>query len=451
MLRDKRKFIVVVAIIIATVMLAACGGGGTTGGGGGGTTDSGSSGGGGAPATAPATIKIGVPNPDTGPLATFGIGTPWAELLVQDFVNNELGGIYIEEYDQKIPIETIFVNTESSDTKAAEVTQQLITNDGVNILVARHTPGTALPVSATAEAMSVPFVSLECPNEPWVGGAPYEWGCHSFWYVSSICAMYMDMWKELGFGEGTEVGLIFPDDPDGNGWRPVFNEMLPANGFVVVDPGPTEMEQADWTGVINIFKQGNVKIVTGIPITPDWVSFSTQSIAQGFTYEIATIGRGCLFPAAVEASPEEIIPKITSEIWWSPWHPWTSSLTGMTCPELADKWVAEIGEPWSAPKGYKYAGMEIAVDALIRAASLDPAKIRDAIVTTDLETLIGHIKYQQTHLTDKTARIAETALVGGQWRVAGHRDDGSPIAEIDVVYNKSYPAVPINGTLHIPK
>jgi len=449
MLNNKKKWVsLIFAIVVSLVLLAACGsgGGGTTGGGGGGE----SSGGGGAPATAPATIKIGVPNPDTGPLAPFGIGTPWAELLVQDYVNNELGGIYNEEYDQNIPIECVFANTESSDTKANEVTQQMITNDGVNILVARHTPGTALPVSATAEAMNVPFVSLECPNEPWVGGAPYEWGCHSFWYVTSVCEMYMDMWKELGYGEGTVVGLIFPDDPDGNGWRPVFNDMLPANGFTVVDPGPTEMEQADWTGVINIFKQGGVQIVTGIPITPDWASFATQSIAQGYDFEIATIGRGCLFPSGVESGPEEVIPKILSEIWWSPWHPWTSALTGMTCAELADKWVAEIGEPWSAPKGYKYAGMEIAVDSLIRAASLDPVKIRDAIVATDLDTLVGHIKYQQTHLTDKTARIAETAIVGGQWRVAGHRPDGTPIAEIDVVYNKSYPAVPINGVMHIP-
>ena len=432
MMKKNRKLALVVAIILAVVMLAACNGGGGGGGGGGG-----------APATAPATIKIGIPNPYTGGLAPFGIGTPATELLVEQYVNEVLGGIYIEDYDQKIPIECVFVDTQSSDTLAGELTQQLVTNDGVNILIARHTPGTALPVSAMAENLQTPFVSLECPIDPWLKGGPYEWGYHSFWFIEKVCDIYMAIWEGLGYGPGSVVGAIFPDDPDGLAWADVFAVKVPEAGYVYVDPGRTEMEAADWTNVVNTFKQEGVQIVTGIPITPDMGNFCTTAIQQGFVFDFATTGRGTLFPAAMETFPEELIDKFFGEIWWSPYHPFDSALTGMSSKELADWWEEVVGEPWSQVIGYKYAGMEIAVDALIRAASLDPAKIRDAIGATDLDTVIGHIKY------DPATRIAETVVVGGSWSVVGHRADGSPIAEIEVVYNATAPQIPLTGVLEL--
>jgi len=452
MLKNKKKmFTVVLALVFAAALFAGCAGGG----GGGGTTtpsNEGSAPAATAPAGTPSTIKIGIPNPDTGPLAGFGEGTPWAEMLVVDAINLE-GGIYLSEYDTSVPIEAIFINTESDATKAAEVTAQLIDKDGVDMLIARHTPGTALPVSAMAETRGVPFVSLECPVNPWLAGGPYEWGFHSFWMVEDNCDMFMDMWEEMGFGPGTIVGGIFPNDPDGLAWQPIFEQKLPERGYELI-PMRTEMMQNDWTNVINEFKAAGVQLVTGVPITPDFANFSAAAVAQGLNFEIATMGRAFLFPSDAEANPESVIPRLTNEVWWSPWHPWTSSIDGMTCMELADMYEEVFDKPWSAPMGYKYAGMEIAVDALKRAGangwipadnSLDNRVIlRDAIGATDLDTMIGHIKY------DPVTHVSLTDIVGGQWRVAGNRPDGSPIAEIDIVYNKTQPLVPLNGKLTVP-
>jgi len=451
--QNKKGLVLVVAMVLMVVLLASCGGGGGAAGGGspaappagGGSAPGGSpaappSGGG----AAPATIKIGIPNPATGPLASFGIGTPWAEKLVVDFVNKD-GGIYIKDYDKKIPIEIFTPDTESSDVKAGEVAKQLVTNNGVNMLIARHTPATALPVSQAAETLQVPFVSLECPVDPWLAGGPYQWGFHAFWTVNEVCDMYMAMWKQLGYGEGTVVGGIFPNDPDGIAWKPIFEKKLPENGFKLVSVTP-EMDNQEWTNAINQFKSAGVKIVTGVPITPLFASFAQQCVQQGFNFDIATCGRAFLFPSDAEAMPKEIIPKLSCEVWWSPWHPWKSALTGTTCPELADAYTKETGQPWSAPMGYKYAGVEIAVDALTRAQSLDPKTIVDAIGATDLDTMVGHIKY------DPTTRVAPTMIVGGQWTVVddpaaknGYR------AEIKIVYNANHPEIPLNGTLQIPK
>ncbi|MDR2295824.1 MAG: ABC transporter substrate-binding protein [Clostridiales Family XIII bacterium] len=431
-MRLKRIFAVLSAIALC-FMLAACGGGG------GGDEESGSADGGAPVGEAPATIKIGIPNPTTGKIASFGIGTPWAENLAVDLVNAE-GGIYIEEYDTKIPIELIVVDTESDSTKASEVTQQLIEQNDVDMLIARHTPDTALPVSAMGERYGVPTVSLECPIDPWLQGGPYEWVYHAFWKVETNFELFKSMWEELGYGEGTVVGFMFPNDADGLAWYEVFKPLCDEAGYVISDPGRYPIMNQDWTAVISQFKADGVQIITGCDVAPDFASFASQAEQQGLKYDLATLGRAFLYPADANANPPEIAEGLTCEVWWSPWHPYTSSLTGMTCAEMASQYEEEFGIEWSAPMGYKYAGVEIAIDALKRAQSLDPVKIRDAIGETDLDTIVGPIKY------DPATHVAETPIVGGQWKL----NEAGDAVEIKIVKNDKNPQIPTNAKLELP-
>ncbi|MDR1571596.1 MAG: ABC transporter substrate-binding protein [Clostridiales Family XIII bacterium] len=432
-MRLKRIFAVLMAVALA-LAFTACGGGGDAG------SETPAGGDSAAPAgDAPATIKIGVPNPTTGPIASFGIGTPWAEQLVVDLVNAE-GGIYIEEYDKKIPVEIIVVDTESDSTKASEVTQQLIEQNDVDMLVARHTPDTALPVSAMGERYGVPTVSMECPVNPWMQGGPYEWVYHAFWKVETNFALFKSMWDELGYGEGTVIGFMFPNDPDGLSWYDVFKPLCEEAGYVISDPGRYPIMNQDWTSVISQFKNDGVQIITGCDIAPDFASFASQAAQQGLKYDLVTMGRAFLYPADANANPPEIAEGLTCEVWWTPWHPYKSSLDGMSAQELADQYEEEFGIEWSAPMGYKYACMEVAVDALKRAASLDPVKIRDAIGATDLSTMVGPIKY------DPETHVSETVIVGGQWKL---KEDGSGV-EIKVVKNDKNPEIPTNAKLELP-
>jgi len=440
-MQNKKWLALVLAVIFAAVLFAGCG---TSGGN---TTDTGSTGGDTTATAPPATsgtapdkILIGIPNPTTGALASFGIGSPWAENLIVDYVNNTLGGIYIKDYDKKIPIAVDIQDTNSDSNKAAEIAQTMIDKDGVTMLIARHTPGTALPVSATAEKNSIPCVSLECPVESWEEGGPYTWVYHSFWQVADCCDMYMAMWQQLGFGPGTKVGFLFPNDPDGLAWQPIFTQKLTDAGYIISDPGQYDMPLADWTNVITQFKKDGVQVITGCDIAPDFQAFVTQAAQQNFKYEFATMGRAILFPADANVIPPDLANGLTCEVWWSPWHPWVSALTGETCQDLASAYEQETGIGWSAPMGYKYAGMEIAVDALTRAASLDPAAIRDAIGATDLDTMVGHIKY------DPTTHVAPTPIVGGQWKLNA---DGSAV-ELQIVYNQNNPNIPTTASLELP-
>jgi branched-chain amino acid transport system substrate-binding protein len=113
-----------------------------------------------------------------------------------------------------------------------------------------------------------------------------------------------------------------------------------------------------------------------------------------------------------------------------PQPPLKSSLSGKTAKDLCDAWTAKTNKQWTQPLGYKYAAFEIVADVLKRAQTLDKAKVRDAIAATNLNTIVGPIKYNNRN-------FAKTPLVGGQW-VKGKKWPW----EIVITYNKEQPSIP---------
>jgi branched-chain amino acid transport system substrate-binding protein len=91
------------------------------------------------------------------------------------------------------------------------------------------------------------------------------------------------------------------------------------------------------------------------------------------------------------------------------------------------------GKQCSAVIGYKYANMELVIDALQRAQTLDAQALRDAIAATDIDTVIGHIKYNEQNW-------CEPMLLGGQWT----KVDGKWIQNI--IVNKNNTSVPLSST-----
>jgi branched-chain amino acid transport system substrate-binding protein len=103
---------------------------------------------------------------------------------------------------------------------------------------------------------------------------------------------------------------------------------------------------------------------------------------------------------------------MSSEVWWTPAFPFKSSLTGETSRQLADQWEADTKKQWTQPLGYSHALLEVAIDVLKRAS--DPTNresVRDALAATDLESLVGHIKFDgAVH-----KNVCKTPIFGGQW------------------------------------
>src|SRR5471032_1608758 len=107
---------------------------------------------------APRAIKIGLVMPQTGPLAFFCEHMPF----VLDQVKAKMGGHFDNGGAQRA-YEIIVKDSQSNPNHAAEVTQELLLNDKVDIVATFATPETTNPVADQCELNGVPCISNDAP------------------------------------------------------------------------------------------------------------------------------------------------------------------------------------------------------------------------------------------------------------------------------------------------
>jgi branched-chain amino acid transport system substrate-binding protein len=386
-----------------------------------------------------AAIKIGMVSPTTGPIAAFGEADDFIMKQVAKVVGAGLpvnGKIY--------PIQVIAKDCQSNPSRAAEVASDLILGEKVDLLLTADTPDTTNPVADQAEANEVPCVSTNTPWQPYFFGRKgdpakgFDWTYHFFWGLEDVIGAYMTLWNSVPTNKS--VGGLFPNDGDGNAWGDPdhgFAKPLKAAGFTLLDPGRYQPLSPDFSAQIAAFKKANVEIVTGVMIPPDFATFWSQAAQQGFKPKIATIGKALLFPSAVSALGTRG-DGLSTEIWWTPSHPFKSSLTGQTAKDLCDAYVAATGRPWTQPIGFTHALFEVATDVLKRAKNpKDSKSILEALVSTKLDTIVGPINWK----TGPVKNVSKTPLVAGQWTKAASG------FELVVCENTTAPMIPVGGKL----
>ena len=386
-------------------------------------------------------IRVGHVSPRTGPLAGF------AE--ADDFVLKGIEAAFaggVENNGKSYGVEIISKDSQSNPNRAAEVAADLILGDEVDIIVAASTPDTTNPVADQAEVNEVPCITTDCPWQPYFfgrNGNPaegFEYTYHFFWGLEDVIGNFLDLWG--GSGAAKTVAGLFPNDADGNAWgHPElgFPKPLADAGFSLTDPGRYQPLNDDFSNYISAFKEAGCEIVTGNMIPPDFATFWAQAAQQDFRPKVVTIGKALLFPSVINSLGDRG-DGLTSEIWWTPSHPFNSSLTGDSAKALADGYSADSGRPWTQPIGFKHALFEVARDVIARAADLDdPMAIVDAIKGTNLSTIVGDINWANGPVPN----VTKTPLVAGQWQKSG---DGFDLV---VTNNAQAPQIPLGGELKL--
>lgn len=386
------------------------------------------------------TIKIGHVSPKTGPLAGFGEADTFILAQVRDILSKGLvnGG-------KTYKVEIVSKDSQSNASRASEVASELILGDKVNLIVASATPDTTNPVSDQAEINEVPCITTNCPWQPYFFGRKgdpkkgFTWTYHFFWGLEDVIASFLALWDELPTNK--VVGGLFPNDADGNAWGDAklgFPPALAAAKYKLIDPGRYQVMNNDFTSQISAFKAAGAEIVTGNMIPPDFATFWSQAAQQGFKPKIVTIGKALLFPSVIDSLGERG-NGLTSEIWWTPNHPFKSGLTGQSARDLTDAWTKfSGGRPWTQPIGFQHALFEVAIDVLKRAKNLqDPKSILNAIVATNYNSMVGHVQWTGQPVKN----VTKTPLVAGQWQRKGGKFD------LVIAENKTAPNIPLGGKL----
>jgi branched-chain amino acid transport system substrate-binding protein len=387
------------------------------------------------------TLRIGFVSPQTGPLAAFGEANRWT---IDSLKSKLAEGVVIN--GTRHPIEVVLKDSQSNPNRAAEVANDLILKDKVDLVAATSTPETTNPVADACELNEVPCLTTMTPWQAWFFGRKgdpakgFDWTYHFFWGLEDVIAVFTNMWQSVPTNK--KVGGLFPNDSDGNVWGDPKLGLPPAlasMGFALTDPGRFQNMTQTLASHISAFKRDGVEIVTGVVIPPDMKTFLTQARQQGFKPKVISVAKALLYPATVEAVGD-LAEGVTTEVWWTPSYPFTSSLTKQTAKALGDAYEASTKKQWTQPIGFSHGLLEVAVDVLRRTKDVSSkAAIRDAVAATDLGTIVGPVKFGGP---GPMRNVSKTPLVGGQW-VKGTKTR----YELVIVDNQTMPSIPTGGKL----
>jgi branched-chain amino acid transport system substrate-binding protein len=384
-------------------------------------------------------IKIGLVTPTTGPLAIFAEPDVF---VLAEFKKAVGSGITIG--NQTHTVEVIVKDSQSNSNRAAEVANELILSNKVDLMVVAHTPDTVNPVADQCEINEVPCISTDAPWQPYFFGRKgdpakgFKWTYHFFWGAEALISTSINLYDDLSTNR--TVGALWPNDSDGNAFSDPQRGMPPVltkRGYKVVNTGSFDPFAENFTSQITAFKSQGVEIVTSVLPPPTFANFWTQAAQQGFRPKIVTPGKSAEFPAAVKALGR-LGKNIGIEVWWSPYHPFSSHLTGQSSAALAAAYTAATQRTWTMPLGFKHALFEVAADVLKRSKALEADAIRQAIVETSYESIVGRVQWK----SGPVPNVSTTPLVGGQWQ----EDTGGDLA-LKIVNNKDAPEIKTNGTM----
>lgn len=418
------------AVLLAGLLaLSACGSlGGNEGGGSGGS--------GGGAGGQQQTLTIGYVTPQTGPLAAFGE----ADKFVVDQMTAYFKDNPVPTAQGPLAVNIVVKDTQSDSRRAGEVTSELI-NGGADLILAASTPDTVNPVADQCEANGVPCITTVAPWQPFYlgrGGTPdkpFTWTYHFFWGLEDVEKVYQDMWGQVDTNK--KAGAVWPNDPDGNAWSGDFPKAIEPAGYSVTNPGLYENGTQDFSAQIAEFRNADAQVLLGVPIPPDFATFWQQAQQQGYRPKIATVAKALLFPSAVEAIGPSA-NNLCTEVWWSPQHPFTSSLTKQSAQQLADAYEQGTGRQWTQPVGFVHALFEVAAAAVTKAGTKDHRAVVDALAGLKTSTVVGDLDWT----SGPVKNVAKTPLVGGQWRAT---PGGKHPFDLVVVSNSLAPQIPAGG------
>lgn len=406
-------------------------------------------------------IKVGVVQAQTGMYAAFGQGGVFGIKAAVDDVNKQ-GGVKVG--DKKLPIKLVIVDNESDPNKAGSLAESLIVQDKVNFIVSSDEPPPMHPgVSQAAEKHKVVYVTCTGPEEPWAAMRQetptkwqYTWATGLFAIVSpppqgdfrnkpgyTIIDTWMAMLDLFGGKTNKKVGIICSDDPDGRGWYTLFGPALKKVGYEVVgldkNLGLIPLETTDFSSTIKAWKDANVEVLWGNCPGPFFGAVWKQANALGFKPKMVSIGRGALYFEDISAWGGDLPYGICTEVWWDPSMKDAPGFGGATPASLAERWANEKKQPVNRAIGPGYRSVQVLVDAIERAGSLDSQKVNEALAKTDLATIGHRVKFDDNH-------FSRGPLVFGQW----FKTDKPEKWELKVIFSK-HDFVPTAGEPVFPK
>src|SRR3989442_222725 len=210
-----------------------------------------------AEAQRPDRVKIG------GTVAVTGrFSSDWGPGIIEfmkgweQLVNAE-GGVFVREYNAKLPIELVLYDDESSPEKSVELYEKLAAVDKVQFFIGPGSSPITLRASTVAERLKIPMIFVEA-NSPIIYARGFQWIAGvdrpaQYWSIP-----YFDLLKELrdkGAADYRNIACLIEDHPHTKDIAEGSVELAKQAGLEVVATEAVPVQTSDFSAVAATIKQ----------------------------------------------------------------------------------------------------------------------------------------------------------------------------------------------------
>jgi branched-chain amino acid transport system substrate-binding protein len=387
-----------------------------------------------APTTAPAAtaappakdkILVGMSRPLSGSQAIVGdsafrpVYETWVPMVNAD------GGVYVAEYDKKLPIELLIYDDKTDVGTMVRNTEKLILEDKVDFLWPAC--GTAFLFAQAPIANKYGYIHITAE-----GGAttlkdalptlPYTFVTLSFsdWYQIPVLA-------DLLAAKGAKTAYImYIADLHGIEYSGVAGIEFPKKGIEILGIKSVPPDIKDVSAVLNQAKDSKADVFCAFAYPDQIMPSIGTSMGVGFSPKAWVGGPGVNFGFFHTAFG----PAVEGVTGFTSGSPKQSEALKAMFDMLYTGKPEDAQDPWGHP--LYWAGLECWKAAIEKAGTLDQAKIREVLATEKFETVLGPTWFENG-LLSKDAHMGEIGQwINGVYEVVGPADK----ATAEFVYPK---------------
>ncbi len=331
-----------------------------------------------------AAVKLGSTIPLTGRYAGLGAQVKAGYDLALDDINGR-GGIKIGGGNAQLALTVL---DDESDANKTVSRLEALASQGVVTYLGGAGSDLHAAASAVAEKNKIPYCG--------VAFALHSVHEHGLKYLFSPFPKSPDIGSEtFRFLNGTIPAdrrprrvAIFQERTDfGRELGAIWTARSRENGYEVVLQADYTPLSRDYSDIILRAKSAGVDAVLSLPTPPDGLTLIRQMKELDFNPKVIMMIR-----ASDLVSWQQALGKDGDDVLMMPgWH---HDVQFPGVQELNAKHQQRFGRPADVLVGPAYACVQIVANAIERAGKLDPTAIRDAMAATNMQTVVGPVRFR---------------------------------------------------------
>ncbi|MCL5021970.1 MAG: ABC transporter substrate-binding protein [Nitrospirae bacterium] len=331
------------------------------------------------------TLKIGAPQPMTGPDAPFGDKFKKAYSLAVEEIN-AAGGVNGRK------IEVIIEDHQAKNALAATVAEKLITQEKVLILTGGRASGQAVEIASVAQRLKTPYL-VDHPSADIITAKGFEWVFRNNPTGSIYPQAFNKFISEVPGAMPKSAAVLYDNTVFGKSIANSAMTFLKSRNVKIVNDEAYAVNTLDFKPIMTKVKANNPDFVLMVAVsTTDAILLTRHAKEMGLRPR-AFVGFGGGF--GVEDFAKQL-GGLSENVFSS--AAWSGNPNDPTVKKFYATFYKKYGIHPKEHEVEGYAGIYIIADAMKRAKptgnlAADREAIRQALLKTDMTTVFGKVKF----------------------------------------------------------